>query len=301
MKKVNLFLASLLFSGSVLSQISETNERPDTVSVKEMITHFEKREQPLHPLDYYDYIKGVGSVGARLIKSPFQVGDPGLSIGNCHAVWESTHSQLMLKEILPIGITQKQADDIFSTLIKKYGGSREEGVLASWVTGALYALDCPYDLFGEWVSKEKIILTVNKGRITSYNPRGIPEGTMHNCKKEPFFYDGCWSGNLSEIGCLQGFINKNIESTFTFTERCYTLLLFTDLAGYSSIYVLEPEKLGWVDKKVIGRLKDAINLLPQGSFKYLETLDGLIFQGRYLKAKYTYRHGWSLEDYIHAH
>ncbi|WP_343029220.1 DUF5030 domain-containing protein, partial [Bacteroides xylanisolvens] len=91
----------------------------------------------------------------------------------------------------------------------------------------------------------------------------------------------------------------NIESTYTLFKKSYSLLLFTDLSGRSSIYVLEPEKLSWLDERIIKRLKAAIQLLPVRSFGYLETLSGRRFQGRYLNATYTYREGWMLKDYIH--
>lgn len=294
----SLFLIFLLFCMRIYSQDREV-VYPDTVSVKEMIENFQEKRKAAHPIEFYDCINGASETNmARLVVSPFKIKSFGISADNCHAVWELRYSQLILKRILPIGMTEEQAKTLFSILAKKHGGDFEKGIFASWFTGKLDILDCPYDLFGEWVSKEKTTVVVDKGYVISQKSRRLPEGTMSDCKKELFIDDGCWWRNLNDISCLETFVNKNVESTFTF-EKSYSLLLFTDLSGKSSIYILEPKMLGWLDKKIIKRLKTVIQLLPVGSFSYLETLSGKKFQGRYLKATYTYKEGWVLKDYIH--
>lgn len=299
MRAINLFIILLYFCGIVYSQNGNVLQS-DTISFNDMIKNFLQKKVPSRSINFYDQIKGVGSMNtARLITSPLKLENLGLSVGDCTAVWEVYYSQLILKEILPIGMSKQQADEIFAILARRFGGKNERGIFVSWFTGILHALDCPYDLFGEWVSKDKISLGVKKGYVTIYDPCGIPEGTMHSCKKELFIFDGCWTQNLSEISCLEGFIDRNFESAFTLTKKIYTLLLFTDLTGRSDIYILEPHCLGWYDNIIIKRLKRVIQMLSLGSFKYMETLDGKLFQGRYLKAKYTYRHGWKLKDYIH--
>ena len=296
----SLFLIFLLLCLRIYSQNREF-VCSDTISVKEMIENFQEGKKVKHPIESYDYICGVSETNmTRLVMSPFKIGHCDIAMDNCHAVWELFRSQLILKSILPIGITQKEANKLFSMLVEKYGGNKEEGILASWFTGSLDLLDCPYDLFGEWVSKEKTTLIVKKGYVISQKSHIIPEGTMSDCKKKLLFInDGCWKQDLSDISCLETFINKNVESTFTFFRKSYSLLLFTDLSGKSFIYNLESEKLSGVDEKIIKRLKAAIQLLPVGSFSYLETLSGKKFQGRYLNAIYTYREGWMLKDYIH--
>ncbi|WP_195654130.1 DUF5030 domain-containing protein [Bacteroides sp. 1001136B_160425_E2] len=295
----SLFFIFLLLCLRIYSQNREF-VCSDTISVKEMIENFQERKNVKSPIEFYDYICGVSETNmTRLVMSPFKIGHCDIAMDNCHAVWELFHSQLILKSILPIGITEKEANQLFSMLVEKYGGNHEEGILASWFTGSLDILDCPYELFGEWVSKEKTTLIIQKGHIVSQKSFCIPERTISHDKKKIFINDGCWEQNLTDISCLEVFVNKNIESTYTLFKKSYSLLLFTDLSGRSSIYVLEPEKLSWLDERIIKRLKAAIQLLPVRSFGYLETLSGRRFQGRYLNATYTYREGWMLKDYIH--
>lgn len=297
MNKNSLIFILLLLSGKMFSQNIET-VHTDTVSVKDMIANFQQNKKTKEPIDFFDCILGVSETNmTRLVSSPLCNENSNI-VSNYHAKWELRHSQLILKEILPIGMTKKQADNMFTMLAKKYGGNYEKGIFASWYTGKLDILDCPYDLFGEWVSKEKISLIVEKGYVTSRNLCGIPQGAMSNCKKNIYFNDGCWTQDLSEISCLEELINKHVESTFAFFERTYSLLLFTDSSRKSSIYILKPQSLSWLDKKIIERLKNVIQILPAGSFSYLETLSGKKYQGRYLYATYNYWDGWRLKDYI---
>lgn len=299
MKKITYLLAISLFCMKALAQNVGKEVKSDTVSLAKMIQNF-KVKKHTSPIDHYDAIEGINETNtARLTTSPLPTQLPGINTQNYHAVWKGRYSQLILKKILPIGISQQEADRLFESLAKKYGGNREEGIFASWFTGTLTVLECPYNLFGEGVSRDKLVLTVKKGYITSSARSDFPLGTLYNCKKELFFYDGCWEQNLSEIPCLAAFINRQYDSVFSFGEKHYSLLLFTDLSGKSYICTLEPENLGWIDRRVIEKLKNAIALLPQGSFGYMETLGGKIFQGRYLKATYSYRKGWKLQDYIH--
>lgn len=298
MNKNSLILLLFFFCGKMFSQNIE-KVQSDTISVKEMIENFQQNRKVKDSIDLFDCIIGVSEANkARLILSP-SCSENSNIVSNYHAKWELRHSQLILKEILPIGMTKKQADNLFTMLAKKYGGSYENGIFASWYTGNLDILDCPYNLFGEWVSKEKISLIVAKGYITSRNLCEMPQGTMSNCEKNIYLNDGCWSQELSEISCLEEFINKNVESTFAFFEKPYSLLLFTNLSGKSTIYILKPQSLSWLDKKIIERLKNVIQNLPVGSFSYLETLSGKKFQGRYLYATYNYWDGWRIKDYIH--
>lgn len=300
MKRIYFIIILLPFYERALPQKIDNIINIDTIPLTEIVSHFSQGKKPLHHLNYYDLIEGISETNiSRLITSPFLIKHIDIPTTNCHAIWEKHYSQLLLKKILPIGMSEARAEEIFSMLLKKYGGSREKGIFASWFTGVLNALICPYDLFGEWVSKEKTILTVDKGYITSIDPCGIPRGSLNNCGYGVYIYDNCWNKHLTEIKCLEKFIIENYSPVFTLFQRKYSLLLFTDLSGKSYLHVLKPKTDGWFDKKVISELKKTINKLPIGSFRYLETLDGRIFQGRYLKATYSYQDGWSISDYIH--
>lgn len=300
MQRITCLIICFWFNGNVCSQKPVNRTAIDTVSVKEMVAYFNKGKQPSRPLNYYDAIESVCEANiAKLVVSPVLIKNLDMPATNFHAIWENYYSQLVLKKILPIGMSEARAEEVFSMLLKKYGGSREKGVFASWFTGTLNALICPYNLYGEWVSREKTILTVDRGYITSVDPCGIPRGNLHNCGNGVHINDGCWNRDLPEIKCLEKFIRDNYDPVFTFFQKDYSLLLFTDLSGKSYVHILRPEKMGWFDRRVVSELERTINELPVGSFRYLETLDGRIFQGRYLKATYSYRGGWDLRDYIH--
>ena len=65
-------------------------------------------------------------------------------------------------------------------------------------------------------------------------------------------------------------------------------------------YILAPQKTEKQEEKIlVNNLLKRINQLPPWSFGWLETINGSIFQGRYLKADYSQNTGWRFNDYFH--
>lgn len=53
------------------------------------------------------------------------------------------------------------------------------------------------------------------------------------------------------------------------------------------------------EKTLVNNLLKRIGELPRWSFGWLETIDGVIFPGRYLKGIYSSDIGWRFEEYLY--
>ena len=78
------------------------------------------------------------------------------------------------------------------------------------------------------------------------------------------------------------------------------ILLVTNKKGKTTGYLLSPnEIMNKENQALTEQLIKQISKLPRWSFGWLQTINGSIFQGRYVKANYSSDTGWKLEDYLH--
>lgn len=154
-----------------------------------------------------------------------------------------------------------------------------KGIPATWYSGEINVLLCSHNLFGEIVSKQKVELTVSE------------------------WITGCWYDTMQyqNLEPLDEFINRELVKS-PIRSCTLSLLLVTDEQGKESGYVLTPKKNNTKEEKsLIDDLIKRISQLPPWSFGWLETINGDIFQGRYLKAVYPSETGWKFQDYVNEY
>ena len=114
--------------------------------------------------------------------------------------------------------------------------------------------------------------------------------------------DGCWYSNLQyKLDLLEEFVNDNLKKHKTSTTKFgVDILLVTNKKGKTTGYLLSPnEIMNKENQALTEQLIKQISKLPRWSFGWLQTINGSIFQGRYVKANYSSDTGWKLEDYLH--
>ena len=195
-------------------------------------------------------------------------------------------------------------------LAEKYGKD-DLGIPAIWYSGKITALSCPKDLFGEIVTKNVAEFDIEKGQVISRNFLDIAKtGTMEGprrsrptIKYSPIAStDGCWYSNLQyKLDLLEEFVNGNLKKHKTSTTKFgVDILLVTNKKGKTTGYLLSPnEIMNKENQALTEQLIKQISKLPRWSFGWLQTINGSIFQGRYVKANYSSDTGWKLEDYLH--
>ena len=114
--------------------------------------------------------------------------------------------------------------------------------------------------------------------------------------------DGCWYDSMryNDLGLLEEFANQDTVKS-SIKTFALSLLIVTDNQGKESGHILFPtkNKKNKKEKILINNLLKRINQLPPWSFGWLETINGSIFQGRYLKVDYSQNTGWRFKDYFH--
>lgn len=195
-------------------------------------------------------------------------------------------------------------------LAEKYGKD-DLGIPAIWYSGKITALSCPKDLFGEIVTKNVVEFNIEKGQVISRNFLDIVKtGTMEDprrsrptIKYSPIAStDGCWYNNLQyRLDLLEEFVNSNFKKHNVETTKFgVDILLVTNKRGKTTGYILSPDEIMNKEEQTLTKqLIKQISKLPRWSFGWLQTINGSIFQGRYIKANYSPDTGWKFEDYLH--
>ena len=218
----------------------------------------------------------------------------------------------MEKSLLPSDLPRPKDEALIykNKLAEKYGKD-DLGIPAIWYSGKITALSCPKDLFGEIVTKNVAEFDIEKGQVISQNFLNIAKnGTMEGprCPRPTIKYspiastDGCWYSNLQyKLDLLEEFVNDNLKKHKTSTTKFgVDILLVTNKKGKTTGYLLSPnEIMNKENQALTEQLIKQISKLPRWSFGWLQTINGSIFQGRYVKANYSSDTGWKLEDYLH--
>lgn len=211
---------------------------------------------------------------------------------------DNYYPSIYLRQIV-VGDDKKKYEDM---LAKQYGKDGL-GIPASWLSGEITILPAPRDLFGKIVSKYRPILTLHNGKIVSSEYVAAKNGTMEEATIDgETTLDGYWySNNEYKLHFLEDFVKKSLDQKDnpSVKESEFSLLLVTNEEGEANCYLLEPQRLKNRKKRaLINNLIVTIEGLPLWSFGWLYTVDGSIFQGRYLKATYSSDKGWQFEDYL---
>jgi len=281
------------------------------VSLEKMLLNYQERKTT-DDLRRYDIIYGVEeSAEASLLKTsllPYNIAGSKQFRGEWHIEYFNDKPMLYLRKIVPLKESLQDSMLIYEReLLGKYGMSKY-GIPAKWYSGNLTILLCPQHLFGEIVTKELIELTVKEGEVISRNSRVIRTGEMErtrNPQTNSVFaliasLDGCWHSNLQyKLDLFDQFINFDFQKAKkSINTFCCSILLVTDCQGEANGYLLHPTKVTEKEELLMNKLLKRIRQLPRWSFGWLETVDGLIFRGRYLKASYSSDTGWQFTDYL---
>ena len=148
---------------------------------------------------------------------------------------------------------------------------------------------------------EKAVLTISKGIVISQENVPIKKGSIEKKSQKAMMLDGCWHDSMryNDLGALEKFVNQDAVKS-SIKAFALSILIVTDNQGKESGYILAPQKTEKQEEKIlVNNLLKRINQLPPWSFGWLETINGSIFQGRYLKADYSQNTGWRFNDYFH--
>lgn len=308
--KIYLILSILCYACTVYGQ--------HYIPVKEMISNY-KEQKDVDALKNYDIIYNIEEspeAGIFMEQSllPSDLPKPkAIRVEWCFEYSSGQKAILYLKKTY--SSKEGKADEISTyknKLAEKYGKDYL-GIPAIWYSGKITVLSCPKNLFGEIVTKNVIEFDIDKGQIISRNSLNIAKtGTMEttrsfrpslDIKYSPIAStDGCWYSNLQyKLDLLEEFVNSKLKKHSSLTTKFgVDILLVTNKKGKASGYLLSPdESMNEEEQALTEQLIKQISKLPRWSFGWLQTINGSIFQGRYLKARYSSDTGWKFEDYLH--
>ncbi len=281
---------------------SVTLAQTKTVSVPKMISNFGDSKITQKPMQFIDGFEVEAVVGNKNILPDLT---PKINIQRSKLKWSLIYtpssSDPLKRTLTLIKIEGENGNNFFDELIEKYGRN-SKGVPAVWFSGKVNVLLCPINMFGEIVSREKVILTISKGIVISQENIPIKKGEMEKNSQKTMVLDGCWYDSMryNDFEQLEKFVNNNSVTKLSVETLTLFLLIVTDNQGDESGYVLNPTNIkNEKEKSLVNNLIKRINQLPRWSFGWLETIDGSIFQGRYLKAAYSRNNGWNFSDYFH--
>lgn len=286
-----------LFISFGLLQAASVQAAPDTVSVAEMKTAFERyASQSASPgIGSYAWIKpynerdsGVVVLADRDRLYPCA----GTAQWTCHD-WRLYRKPE--KTVVP-------AEDSLRT---RYG-TTSYGIPAQWISGRLEVLGTPMTCMGFLVSGAKSRFRVEQGRMWLEKeevrrslfvhqadslfllPGTGPDGEeIVTLVDNDFATDWTTSGNIADTDQLGDFVNRIFQHTRARNTEMFQLLLVIQPDGSMRMERLRPLQPNAQQSKLLERLQKAVRQLPKGAFLPLWNVDGRIFPARYLEAVYT--------------
>ena len=296
---------------------SIAQNRPIYISVEDMINNF--RENKRVDIDTYDFL--YSSDNYLIVTDSLLPQISGINSNEFQGEWtdfpiafnsgqsnKSREYTLYLRKIK----TGENKEIYVNKLEEKYGKDRY-GIPARWFSGKMSLFISPQVLFGEIVAKCSSIFIIKNGVIVSKKTEQAKEGEMEGEKIAEVSTSGSpdtmfvfsvgltWHNTVQyDLSELDTFVNKGFQrDTNSIASGEYSILLVTNESGEADGYLLEPEKLKSIEEKqLINKLLSKIESLPLWSFGWLYTIDGSIFQGRYIKANYSSDQGWNFIDYV---
>lgn len=286
------------------------------IPVKEMISNY-KKQKAIDTLKNHDIIYNIEEspeAGIFMEQSllPSDLQRPkDIRAEWCFEYSSGQKAMLYLKKIYSSKEGKSNEASIYKNKLAEKYGKDDLGIPAIWYSGKITALSCPKDLFGEIVTKNVAEFDIEKGQVISRNFLDIAKtGTMEGprrsrptIKYSPIAStDGGWYSNLQyKLDLLEEFVNGNLKKHKTSTTKFgVDILLVTNKKGKTTGYLLSPnEIMNKENQALTEQLIKQISKLPRWSFGWLQTINGSIFQGRYVKANYSSDTGWKLEDYLH--
>lgn len=286
--------------------------------VKEMISNYKEKRNADY-LKSYDLIyNSEESPEAGLIVEHTLLPSNLANKQGIHAEWSigysSSHKEMLyLKNIhFSQKEKEKEASIYENKLAEKYGIS-SLGIPAIWYSGKITVLSCPRNLFGEVVTKYIREFSIKDGQVISCKSLSsiIKKGLMESARKPrsnaKYFpianTDNCWYNNLMyKLDLLEEFVNRTLKQRddTSIVKFDLDLLLVTDKQGKATGYLLSSNEIMNKEEQALTKqLIKQISKLPRWSFGWLQTINGSIFQGRYMRANYSSDGGWKFEDYLH--
>lgn len=307
MKKF-LFLSILCYTYTVYAQ--------HYIPVKKMISNY-KEQKAVDALKNYDIVYNIEESPEAGVFMEQSLLPSDLPIPkDIRAEWcfeYSSGQKAMLYALKIYSLKEGKSNEasIYKNKLAEKYGKDDLGIPAIWYSGKITALSCPKDLFGEIVTKNVVEFDIEKGQVISRNFLDIVKtGTMEDprrsrptIKYSPIAStDGCWYNNLQyRLDLLEEFVNSNFKKHNVETTKFgVDILLVTNKRGKTTGYRLSPDEIMNKEEQTLTKqLIKQISKLPRWSFGWLQTINGPIFQGRYIKANYSSDTGWKFEDYLH--
>ena len=272
-----------------------------TVPISNMISNFSKSETKNTPMQSIDGFE-VDAVVVNKDLLPFS--EPKIDLEydkiKCSLLYTPSPNAPLRRTLTLVQVEGENGINFMNELVDKYG-KNSKGVPAIWYSGKVNVLLCPLNMFGEIVSREKAVLTISKGIVISQENVPIKKGSIEKKSQKAMMLDGCWYDSMryNDLGLLEEFANQDTVKS-SIKTFALSLLIVTDNQGKESGHILFPQKIEKQEEKIlINNLLKRINQLPPWSFGWLETINGSIFQGRYLKVDYSQNTGWRFKDYFH--
>ena len=266
------------------------------IPVKKMISNY-KEQKAIDTLKNHDIIYNIEEspeAGIFMEQSllPSDLQRPkDIRAEWCFEYSSGQKAMLYLKKIYSSKEGKSNEASIYKNKLAEKYGKDDLGIPAIWYSGKITALSCPKDLFGEIVTKNVAEFDIEKGQVISRNFLDIAKtGTMEGPRR-----------SRPTINLLEEFVNGNLKKHKTSTTKFgVDILLVTNKKGKTTGYLLSPnEIMNKENQALTEQLIKQISKLPRWSFGWLQTINGSIFQGRYVKANYSSDTGWKLEDYLH--
>lgn len=306
--KIFIFLIALCYSCVICGQ--------HYISVEEMVNNY-KEHKNIDKLKNYDIIYNFeesSETGLFMEKSllPSDLPDTkDIRTEWCFEYFPDHKEVLYLKKMYSLLEGNSEEISIYESKLAGRYKKNSLGFPAVWYSGKITVLSCPKNLFGEIVTKSVTEFVVDKGQVVSRKFLDKAKtGTMENIrsprpdvKYSPIAtLDGCWYSNLQyKLDLLEEFVNSPLKK-YDMPGKIFNLdiLLVTDKNGKATGYLLSPDEIKNKKEQILTeQLMKRIGELPLWSFGWLQTVDGSIFQGRYLKAEFLPGIGWKFEDYLH--
>lgn len=286
------------------------------IPVKEMISNY-KEQKAIDALKNYDIVYNIEEspeTGVFMEQSllPSDLPRPkDIRAEWCFEYSSGQKAMLYALKIYSLKEGKSNEASIYKNKLAEKYEKDDLGIPAIWYSGKITALSCPKDLFGEIVTKNVVEFDIEKGQVISRNFLDIVKtGTMEDprrsrptIKYSPIAStDGCWYNNLQyRLDLLEEFVNSNFKKHNVETTKFgVDILLVTNKRGKTTGYILSPDEIMNKEEQTLTKqLIKQISKLPRWSFGWLQTINGSIFQGRYIKANYSPDTGWKFEDYLH--
>jgi hypothetical protein len=293
---------------------------PDTVSMSEMVKHFDKLFAARSGAPLNDRLSRTFLLSTSpLMKCPLLSSDERRSLS---ARWQlqpdpkdSLSTVLVLRQIVlcrgPGTVSSVSPTSVFTRLRQHYGGflSNIDSAMvipARWVDGSFASIDKAHPYADWWVSDSLVTYDFRYGLFLGTCTSSC-FGSYAQFAASAILPPSTASAStprripVDELTLLARFVNRDSPLVMRTNDSFdVALLLYIDASGKSSISPLYPKKFTDFQRIVVRRLIQTIDSLPAWSIGCRYLSDGRILPGRYLVGNYHTTRGWTFQDALNC-